>query len=312
MKVSFIGAGGVGTTTAFAAGLSGKFDSIALVDILGDFARGKAMDLQQGLSLAGLDVEVDGGSDYALLKGSDAIVVTAGVANTDGTANREDLLASNRKIIADIARKVRKQFPKKGRQPFVVMVTNPLDAMLYTFIEAGDFDPKMTVGSGSLLDAERFRFYFAREFKMRESDVEPMAAGQHGREIVYLLSQTKAKGKPLAKMRGATKARLAKVCKRATMGAGEIIGLIEKGGTFYGPAMSVVKILMAYVGGKPGVLGVSSLLRGEYGISGVCLGAPAAISAKGVKEIKILPITDGEKKAMAKAAKFVRGLLKHD
>ncbi|MDR3126327.1 MAG: hypothetical protein LBT92_01710 [Rickettsiales bacterium] len=309
MKISFIGAGGVGTTTAFAAGLSGRFDRISLVDIRGNFARGKAMDLQQGFSLAGHDVEVEGGSSYTLIQGSGAIVVSAGIANTDGTANREDLLGSNRQIIAGIARKIRGQIPKKGKQPLIIVVTNPLDAMLYTLIKAGDFDPKKTVGAGSWLDAERFKFYFAREFKTRESDVEPTAMGQHGREIVYLLSQTKFKGKPVLAARGITQARLAKVCRRATEGAGEIIGLIGNGGTFYGPAMSVIQILTAYADDNPRLLSASALLDGEYGISGICLGVPAVISGKGVREIKTLPATDAEKKAIAKAAKFARSLL---
>jgi malate dehydrogenase len=307
MKISFIGAGGVACNAAFAIGLTGKFSEIAMLDIRADFARGKAMDLAQGFGLAGLDAEVSGGGDYKALKGSDVIVITAGVANSDGTANREELLAKNRKIIKDIAKNARKAIPARGKQPFVVIVTNPLDIIVKHFIEAGGFDKRRVAGAGNLLDAERFKFYFSRAFKVPESKIDTLAIGQHGVEMVYLLSQTKIGGRTLAdfmKARKISMAQVRAVCRRATAGAGEIIGLGTIG-TYYGPAMSVFDTVMAYANDRPALMGLSVWCEGEYGIRDCCLGMPAVVDGSGVREIKKLKLSAEELAALGRAHEFV-------
>ena len=310
MKISFIGAGGVACTAAFAIGLKGRFSEISMIDIRGEYARGKAMDLAQGFGLAGVDVEVSGGSGYGAIRGSDVIVITAGAANSDGTANRESLLSANRKIIRGIAKKVRAAIPARGKQPFIVIVTNPLDIIVKHFIEAGGFDKRRVVGAGNWLDAERFKFYFSRAFKVPQGRIETLVVGQHGVEMVYLLSQTKVNGRPLADFMRSKKismARVRGVCRRATSGAGEIIGLGTVG-TYYGPAMSVSDTVMAYANDKPALFGLSVWCDGEYGIRGCCLGVPAVVDGSGLKEIKKLKLPADELAAIGRAYEFVAKL----
>ncbi|MDR1477151.1 MAG: hypothetical protein LBI17_03425 [Rickettsiales bacterium] len=310
MKISFIGSGGVACTAAFALGLSRKFSEIVMLDIRAEFARGKAIDLAQGFGLAGLDVEVSGTDDYRCIKGSDVIVVTAGVANTDGTANRETLLEKNREIIKSVARSIRKVVPARGKQPFIVTVTNPLDAILKHLIEAGKFDRRRTVGAGNWLDAERFKYYFARAFKVPESKIDTLVIGQHGAEMVYLLNRTRIGGKPLAdfmKTKRISMARVREVCRRATAGAGEIIGLGTVG-TYYGPAMSVYDTVMPYVDNKPALLGLSVWADGEYGLADCCIGLPAVIDGSGVREIKKLKLSPEEAASLKRAYEFIAKL----
>jgi malate dehydrogenase len=236
--------------------------------------------------------------------------VTAGVANTDGTADRETLLNKNREVIRSVARSIRKVVPARVKQPFIVTVTNPLDPILKHFIEAGKFDIRRTVGAGNWLDAERFKYYFAREFKAPESEIDTLVVGQHGAEMVYLLSRTKVGGKSLAdfiKAKRISAARVCEVCRRATAGAGEIIGLGTVG-TYYGPAMSVYDVVMAHALNKRSLFGLSVWCEGEYGIENCCLGVPVVIDGTGVREIKRLKLPADELAALKRAYEFVAKL----
>ena len=316
LKISFIGAGGVSSNTAFIAGLSGMFSEMILIDLYEGFARGRAMDLEQGFYLAGVDVNCVGTTDYRQIDGSDIIVITAGDAQRAlrryGVDNREALLHKNKLIIESVSRQIREIIPTKGKQPFIITLTNPLDPILTHFIKAGGYDKRMTIGSGNLLDTSRFKYYFSRAFGVKASEVDPVVIGQHGKEMVYVLSQSKVGKKRLlqfAREHGATDAQLAKICDQATGGANEIITLLEKGGTWYGPAVSIFDLINAHANDTKERFSVSTWLDGQYGVKDFCLGVPAILGRKGVEEIIELEMIPSEKEAFNRAAEFVKTLL---
>lgn len=311
MKISFIGSGGVACSTAFAVGLKGLFNEIVMLDLYKDFAIGKAIDLEQGFILDGKEIKVMGTDSYEDVRGSDAIVITAGIANTDGTADRESLLGKNKEIMGDIANKLKKVIPTDDKQPLIIMVTNPLDVILKHFIDVGGFNKRKTVGSGNWLDTARFKYYLARKLNVSQSKIKTLTVGQHGAKMVYLLTQTKVDGTPLLeyiKAKNITMDEIKKVEEQATMGGAEIIRLIVKGGTFYGPAISITDILKAYFNDTNELLTASVYCSGEYGIKSCCLGCPIIVNRDGVKEIKIFELSEDEKNDLRSAYEFVESL----
>lgn len=313
MKISFVGSGGVACSTAFAVGLKGLFDEIVMLDLYKDYARGKAIDLQQGFLLDGKDVKVIGTDSYEDVKGSDAIVITAGIANTDGTANREALLEKNKEIMSDIAKKIAEVVPTDDKQPLIIMVTNPLDIILKHFIDTGKFNKKRTIGSGNWLDTTRFKYYLSQAFGVKQTSIETFTVGQHGAKMVYLLSQTKLDGMPLfdyMKKNNISRERIAEIEEQATMGGGEIIRLIVKGGTFYGPAISIFDLLDSFFNDKKKVVTASVYCNGEYNVNDCCLGCPIVLGKNGVEEIKVFDLTEEEKSTLQQAYNFVQELNK--
>jgi len=317
LKISFIGAGGVACTTAFRAGLSGMFSEMVLIDLYEGFARGKAMDLEQAFSLAHTHTKCAGTTDYDHIEGSDIIIITAGDAQklgkTSAVIDREVLVRKNKLIIESVSHKIRHVIPAKAKkQPFIISLTNPLDPVLTHFINTGDYDRRLTIGSGNLLDAERFRFYFTREFNAKASDVHPVVIGQHGREMVYVLSQSKVGKKPLlqyVKEKHGTEKQLARICLQATDGAYEIISLLEKGGTWYAPAISIFDLINAYANNTHEVFCVSTWLNGQYGLRDFCLGVPARLGKSGVEGIVEMKLSPSEQQALKTAAEFVKSLI---
>ena len=196
MKVSFIGSGGVACTTAFALSFKNFFNEMVMLDINPNIAKGKAIDLQQSFILNHKNINIIGTSDYKLIEGSDVIVITAGSA--EAGADREALLQINKKIITEVANNLKKYIKNDNNQPFIVLLTNPLDSILKTFIDVGNFNKKKTIGSGNWLDTARFKYYLAKKLNINFSDIETFVIGQHGKKMVYLLSQTKIKNESLS------------------------------------------------------------------------------------------------------------------
>lgn len=311
MKISFIGSGGVACTTAFAMGLKGLFNEIVMLDLYTDYAKGKAIDLQQGFVLDGKDIKVVGTDNYDDIKGSDAIVITAGIANTDGTADRESLLGKNKEIMSAIAKKIKAIISTDDKQPLIIMVTNPLDVILKHFIDEGNFNKKKTIGSGNWLDTARFKYYLGKEFNIQESKIETFTVGQHGAKMVYLLSQTKIDGTPLFEYMNKNNISMDKIKKienDSTMGGAEIIKLIVKGGTFYGPAISIYDLLDSYFNDRKKIVTASIYCDGKYDLENCCLGCPVVIGKNGVEEVKLLNLTDEEKKNLKEAYGFIKEL----
>ena len=315
MKISFIGSGGVGCSTAFACGLKGLFDEFVMIDIFKDYSIGKAMDLEQGFILNEInDVKVFGSDGYDMIKNSDVIVITAGKATHGEGNNRETLLEDNKKIIGEIAEKVKKLVPTDDKQPLIIIVTNPLDIILKHFIDVGNFNKKKTIGSGNWLDTARFKYYLSEAFKIPASKIDTFVIGQHGSKMVYLLSQTKLNNQPLfeyMKSNNISNDKIDEIKEKATQGASTIIDLIVKGGTFYGPAISISTLIESYIKNEDKLITASVWCNGEYGVKGYCVGCPIILGKNGVKEIKIFNnLTKEEEKELEESFNYINSLNK--
>jgi malate dehydrogenase len=309
MKIAFIGSGSVASSTAFISGIEGLFDEIIMLDIFESFAKGKAIDLEQGFILNGKNTKVIGTSDYKNVEGSDVIVVTAGIANkTSGSSNREHLLSKNKEIIFDVATKLSGVIPNDAKQPLVIIVTNPLDIILKHFVDIGGFSKQKTIGSGNWLDSARFKYYLSKELNIDSNKIETYVAGQHGQKMVYLLSQTKINGQALfdyMKENKVTDDTIKNICEKSTHGAYEIINLLQKEGTTFGPAVSIYNIIESYVMDLKKIIPISIYFDNKYGIENCCAGLPVVIGKDGVEKICDFDITESEKIGIKNSCEFM-------
>ena len=312
MKISFIGSGSVASNTAFACGLNGICDEMVMLDIFEDFAKGKAIDLEQAFILNGKkDIKVVGTSNYELVRDSDAIVITAGKANKSGFSDREKLLADNKGIIEQVANSLKAVIPTDDKQPLVIVVTNPLDVILKHLIEVGGFNKKKTIGSGNLLDTGRFKFYLSRDLGCKASNIETITVGQHGAKMVYLLSHTTIDGikyEEYAKNNNVSSATTQKICDDSTAGSNEIIALLQREGTIFGPAVSIYNLLNIYLTNKSQTVPISVYLNGEFGLKNTCVGVPAVLTGRGVEKVEEWSMTAEEKKLFNEAVDFINSL----
>ena len=310
MKISFIGSGATATTTAFAIGLNNNIDEIVLLDININVAKGKALDLEQSFILQGKSTKVIGTDDYENVRGSDVIIITAGVA---GTANRETLLAKNTAIISDIALKLKNIIPTDKTQPLVIVLTNPVDVILNTFIKVGGFNKNKTIGSGNWLDTARFKYYLSKFLNIDSKLIDTLAIGQHGAKIVYLLSKTKIGNQKLfdyINEKNIKREEIYNICQQATNGGAEILSLLNNAGTTFGPAMSMNALFEAYTEKtKDNVLVASVFCNGEYGVNGFCFGCPVKIDKNGVKGIiEYKDLTEEENSKIKETMEFIKSL----
>ena len=309
MKVSFIGSGSVASSTAFMLGIKNVCDEIVLLDINENFAKGKAIDLQQGFIMIGNRINVIGTNDYKYIKDSDIIIITAGVADKSGKSNREELLKVNKGIIEQIATSLKDVIPTGKEQPLIIMVTNPLDIILKHFIDFGGFNKLKTIGSGNWLDTARFKYYINRALEIPYERISTLTVGQHGAKMVYLLTQTKVGDKNLldyAKENKISDEELKKICDDATAGSNEIISLLAKEGTIFGPAVSIYDIISAYIKNEDRLLVVSVYCHGEYGADELCIGCPVVFNGNGIKYIVKYDIDENEKKSLEESINFIK------
>ncbi|MDR3290006.1 MAG: hypothetical protein LBT02_01860 [Rickettsiales bacterium] len=308
VKVSFIGAGGVSCTTAFATGLKlGKdLNEVVLIDVSEDIAFGRAVDLRQGFILNNIDTKVVGTTDYSKVAGSDVIIITASVPSVPGVSNREAMLAKNKEVIAICAENLKKVIPTDDKQPLIIVVSNPLDLILNHFIKVGGFNKKKTIGSGNWLDTGRMQDQLSRETGVEPSKIKTFAVAQHGQKIVYLLSKTTIDGKPLSSY-NISKEKLDTIVANSIAGAKEII---EKGQTrtLYGPALSIFDLAVSYLQDKKNLITAAVYLNGEYGVKDFTFGAPIILGKNGVEKIENWDLPEDEKKAYKDAYDFTIAL----
>jgi malate dehydrogenase len=309
MKISFIGSGGVACNTAFATGLKlgNEITEIVMLDVVEDWAKGKAIDLRQAFILNNTDIKTVGTSDYKHVDGSDVIVITAGVANKGGFSNREALLAKNKEIIEDVATNLKKVVPVDDKQPLIIVVTNPLDLILNHFIKIGGFNKKKTIGSGNWLDVGRLQDFLSRETGVPASKIKTFAVAQHGAKIVYLLSKTTLDGKPISSY-NIPKEKIESIVNNAILGSQEIIGLLQRDSTNYGPALSIFTLISSYIKDSKNLLTASVYCNGEYGVKDYTLGCPIILGKNGVEEIKIFDLDNEEQIAYKESYEFVLSL----
>ena len=291
-KISLIGGGQVGGNIALLAAQK-ELGDIVIIDIpeAENFIKGKALDISQLLPHDGFDSKLVGSSNFEEIKDSDVVVITAGFPRQPGM-NREDLLSKNLSIMTNVANQVKKYAPNA----FVIVVSNPLDAMVYTFYKVSGFAKNKVVGMAGALDSARFRSFIAAETNLSSQDVTCMVLGGHGDTMVPVSRLANVGGVPLNAL--LSEEKIAAIEERTRFGGGEIVKLFGKGSAFYAPAQSAVEMVESFVKDKKRVIPCASLCEGEFDINGYFIGVPTVIGSNGVEKILTFELNEEEKNAL--------------
>ncbi len=300
-KVTVIGAGNVGSTAAQRIAEEGVAD-VYLIDVVEGLPQGKALDLAEAAPLQHHDQFIIGTNDYADTTESDVIVVTAGLARQPGMS-RDDLLLKN----AGIVKTVVQQAVHYSPNAILIIVTNPLDAMVHVALEASGFPRERVIGMAGVLDSSRFRAFIAQDLGVSASDVSAFVLGGHGDTMVPLPRYSTVAGIPLPELMKPE--RIEELVARTRTGGAEIVALLKSGSAFYAPASSVLHMVDSILNDRKRVLACAALLRGEYGIDGLVVGVPVVLGAAGVERIIEVALTEQEKAALMTSASSVMGLL---
>jgi len=305
-KIALIGAGNIGGTLAHLVGLK-ELGDVALFDVFGGVAAGKALDIMQSGPVDGFDAAMTGGSDYQAIAGADVVIVTAGFPRQPGMS-RDDLIGKNAGVIAQVAEGIRKHCP----DAFVIVITNPLDAMVWVMQQKSGLPPQKVVGMAGVLDSSRFRLFLAQEFGVSVEDVTAFVLGGHGDSMVPLTRYSTVAGIPvpdLVKMGWSTTEKIDAIVARTANGGGEIVKLLEKGSAFYAPAAAAVAMAESYLKDKKRVLPCAAWLSGQYGVRDLYVGVPVVIGAGGVERIVEIELNEAERAAFTKSCAAVRELI---
>jgi malate dehydrogenase len=303
-KVSIIGAGNVGATCAHWAA-SKELGDIVLVDIpqVEGMPQGKALDLFEATPIAGVDVDIVGATNYEPTTGSDVVIVTAGIARKPGMS-RDDLIATNTKIVREVAENVAKHSP----DAVMIVVSNPLDAMVYVAWKASGFPTQRIVGQAGVLDTARYRSFLAMEIGCSVEDVQALLLGGHGDDMVPLKRYTFAGGIPITQL--VKPDRLEEIIKRARNGGAEIVGLLKTGSAYYAPAAATVQMAEAIIKDKKRILPCAAYCEKEYGIGGYFVGVPCMLGSKGVEKVIEIELDDEERRMFNTSVEHVKELVK--
>jgi malate dehydrogenase len=300
-KVTVIGAGNVGATTAQRIAEAGLAD-VVLVDIVEGLPQGKALDLAEAAPVVGHDAGVIGTNDYADTAGSDVIVVTSGLARQPGMS-RDDLLTKN----AGIVRSVVDQAARVSPDSIIVVVTNPLDAMCHVAMDASGFPRERVIGMAGVLDSARFRTFIARELGVSVEDTHAFVLGGHGDTMVPLSRYSTVAGVPITELLPAD--RVTALEERTANGGAEIVGLLKTGSAFYAPAAGAFEMVEAILLDRKRVLPCAVQLQGEFGVDGLFVGVPVVLGRAGMERVFEIKLTDDERVAFQRSADAVRELV---
>lgn len=302
-KVSVIGAGFTGATTAFLIGQKELAD-VVLVDIpqLENPAKGKALDMLEASPVQGFDANITGTANYEDTADSDIVIITAGIARKPGMS-RDDLVTTNQKIMKSVTQEVVKYSPNCH----IIVLTNPVDAMTYTVFKESGFPKNRVIGQSGVLDSARFRTFVAQELNISVKDITGFVLGGHGDDMVPLVRYSYAGGIPLETL--IPKARLEAIVERTRKGGGEIVNLLCNGSAYYAPAASLVEMTEAILKDQRRILPAIAYLEGEYGYNGIYLGVPTVLGAAGIEQVIELELTDSEKAALDQSAKSVKTVM---
>jgi len=270
-----------------------------LADVIEGMPQGKALDLMEASPLKGHEATVVGTNDYSQIKGSEIVVVAAGVARKPGMT-RMDLLKINAGIVKDVSEKIRQYAP----EAILILVTNPLDVMTSLAYQVTRFPKHRVMGMAGVLDSARFRYFLAEKLKVSGKEIEAMVLGGHGDEMVPLPRFSTVKGTPITEL--LKKEELDALVTRTRNGGAEIVSLLKQGSAYYAPGASVFEMVRTILNDAKRLLPCSALLEGEYGLTGVFCGVPCRLGRKGILEIVELKLTDEEKKALSQSAARVR------
>ena len=300
-KVTVVGAGNVGATTAQRLFEKGYAD-VVLVDVVEDMPQGKALDMLESGPVLGTDGTVTGSNGYEETADSDVVVITAGIARKPGMS-RDDLLLTNMKIVGSVTEQVAKFSPNA----ILVVVSNPLDAMVQHAKKVSGFPKERVVGMAGILDTARFRTFLAQELGVSVTNVQAYVLGGHGDTMVPLIGTTTVGGVPVSKL--IKKDRLEEIVQRTRDGGAEIVKLLKTGSAYYAPSAAAVQMVESILLDRKEVLPCAAYLEGEYGINGLYVGVPVKLGARGVEEVIEVELTADEKAALKKSADAVKELL---
>lgn len=305
-KIGLVGAGMIGGTLAHLAGLK-ELGDIVLVDIAEGIPQGKGLDLAESSPVEMFDAKYVGSNSYEALEGSDVVIVTAGVPRKPGMS-RDDLIGINSGIIKTAGEGIKKYAPNA----FVIVITNPLDAMVSVMQEVTGFDAKKVVGMAGVLDSARFRYFLAEEFDVSVEDVTAFVLGGHGDTMVPLTRYSTVAGIPLpdlVSMGWTTQEKLDKIVQRTRDGGAEIVSLLKTGSAYYAPASSAIAMAESYLKDKKRVLPCAAKLNGEYGVNGLYIGVPVVIGKNGVEKIVEIKLDAEEQKMFDHSVNAVKDLV---
>jgi malate dehydrogenase len=300
-KVTVIGAGNVGATTAQRLAERGYAD-IVLLDIVKDMPQGKALDLAEASPVIGVDAKITGTNSYGPTRNSDVVVITSGIARRPGMS-RDDLLATNMAIVKDVTEQAVKASPKA----IVIVVSNPLDAMCHAAYDAAKLPAKRVIGMAGILDTARYRAFLAAELNVSVRDINAYVLGGHGDTMVPLASYTTVAGIPIQEL--IPKKRLDEIIDRTRKGGAEIVGLLKTGSAFYAPSAAVAEMVDAIILDQKRILPCAARLTGEFGIKELYVGVPVKLGAGGIEQIMEIKLTTEERNALQSSARAVRGLV---
>jgi len=301
-KIGLIGAGNIGGELARLCA-NAQLGDVVLFDIPAkeNFAKGKALDLEQNSSILGYDANLKGSGNWADLEGADVLIVTAGIPRKPGQS-RDDLVATNLPIIRDVANNAKKHCPNA----FVIVISNPLDAMVYEYKRVTGCNKGMVAGMAGVLDSARFQLFLAREAGVSVKDVRAMVLGGHGDDMVPVLSMTTSNGVAASTMIAQDK--IPAIIERTRKSGDEIVNLMGTS-AYYAPATAAVAMAEAYLLDQKRLLACAAYLDGEYGYKDLFMGVPCIIGGKGVERIIDIPLTEEEKGMLAKSAQSVQSVV---
>lgn len=300
-KIALIGAGQIGGTLALLVGMRRLGDAV-LYDIAEGTPQGKALDLQHLAPVFGCDFAVRGTNKIDDIAGADVCIVTSGIPRKPGMS-RDDLVKTNAGVIREVAAGIKKHAPNA----FVIVVTNPLDAMAYLMQKETGFPAAKVVGMAGVLDTARYQAFLAEELKVSVTSVSAFVLGGHGDDMVPVRSYTTCNGVPVAKLVSAE--RLDAIEKRVRGAGGEVVALLKTGSAFYSPAASAIQMAEAYLFDQKKVLAAAVQCSGEYGVKGIYLGVPVVLGKAGVEKIVEIELTKAEQDQLLQSAARVQEVL---
>ncbi|MBC8354126.1 MAG: malate dehydrogenase [Planctomycetes bacterium] len=302
-KITIVGAGNVGATTAHWCAAA-ELGDVVLVDIprTEDMPKGKALDLMQASPIVGFDSNIVGATDYEPTRGSDVVVITAGIPRKPGMS-RDDLLSTNAKIVSAVTEQVKETSPDS----VIIVVSNPLDAMVQQAKKVSGFPANRVIGQAGVLDTARYRTFLAMELGVSVEDISALLMGGHGDTMVPMPSCTSVGGIPITRL--LSEERLGEIIDRTRKGGAEIVGLLKTGSAYYAPAAATAQMVEAIIRDKKRVIPCAAYCDKEYGVGGYYVGVPVILGAGGVEKIIELELTEQEQADFKKSVDAVHELV---
>ncbi|MDP3911179.1 MAG: malate dehydrogenase [Gemmatimonadales bacterium] len=298
-KITVVGAGNVGATTAQRLAEKHLARTVVLVDVVAGVPQGKGLDQWESAPIEGFDTRVVGANDYGPAAGSEVVVVTAGIARKPGMS-RDDLVRTN----ADIVKQVSQQIKATCPDAIIVMVSNPLDVMCWVAKQVAGFPRQRVIGMAGVLDTARYRAFLAEALNVSVADIQAMVLGGHGDTMVPLVSYTTVSGIPITQL--LPKAKLDPIVQRARNGGAEIVSLLKTGSAYYAPSSAAVQMVEAIALDRKRILPCAAWLEGEYGLSGMYCGVPCKLGRGGLEQILEVELSSEERKALHASAEAVK------